>query len=342
MIAGLNFVNLNNIPMTHSHQNHDLHDHHDHSHSHHNHHGHHGHSHAHELPINSQGKTNLAFLLAILGNFAFTLIEIIFSYLAHSNSLLADAAHNLGDVLGLIFSWIALLLLQKSPNAKFSYGFKKTSIIASLINALILLSSIVLIFREAAEKFIHPSAINAPDVMLIAFIGILINSGTALLFIKNQHNDLNIRGAFLHLAYDALVSFGVVITAGIIYWTHWEFLDPLIGIGIGLMILWGTWSLLGRSISLIMDGVPQDIQLREVESYLLNISGVTGIHDLHIWGLSTQENALTAHLIMPSMILSDNQRHEINQDLKNKFKINHVTIQIERGDGDHDCKEHSC
>jgi len=327
--------------MPHSHQHHDhAHDHHAHDH-----HGHahgHTHGHSHTLPVNSQGKTNLAFLIAILGNFAFTLIEIIFSYLAHSNSLLADAAHNLGDVLGLIFSWIALLLLQKSPNAKFSYGFKKTSIIASLINALILLSSIVLIFREAAEKFIHPSVINSLDVMLIAFIGILINSGTALLFIKNQHDDLNIRGAFLHLLYDALVSFGVVVTAGIIYFTHWEFLDPMIGVLIGLMILWGTWSLLGKSISLIMDGVPQDIELRQVEAYLLNIDGVSEIHDLHIWGLSTQENALTAHLIMPTIILTDNQRHEINQDLKNKFKINHVTIQIERGDGDHDCKEHSC
>jgi len=327
--------------MNHKHSDHD----HSHGHSHNHSHSHshnHGHNHSHTLPINSKGGTNLAFLLAILGNFGFTIIEIIFSYLAHSNSLLADAAHNLGDVLGLIFSWIATLLLQKSANAKFSYGFKKTSIIAALTNAIILLLSTVLIFREAIEKFIHPSVINSLDVMLIAFIGILINSGTALLFIKNQHNDLNIRGAFLHLIYDALVSFGVVITAGVIYFTHWEFLDPLIGILIGIMILWGTWSLLANSVNLIMDGVPSEIKLREVESYLLSIPGVTEIHDLHIWGLSTQDNALTAHLIMPVNNLSDNQRFEINLNLKNQFKINHVTIQIEQGNGDHDCKKQSC
>ncbi len=313
------------------------HSHHQEKHDHSSHGHHHGHSHG---PV--EAKFNLAFLIAILANSVFTLIEAGYSYFAHSTSLLADAGHNLGDVLGLIFAWIAAFLLTKSANARFSYGFKRTSIIASLTNAIILLLSVLLIIREAIEKFIHPANIIPQDVMLIAFVGIIINAGTALLFMRGRHDDLNIKGAFVHLAYDALMSLGVVIAAGIILLTHWEWLDPIVGLFIAAMILWGTWSLLKNSVNLIMDGVPEQIEMQKVQDYLNSIEGVASVHDLHIWGLSTKDIALTAHLTMPNKKLSDNDRHEINHVLNEQFKINHVTIQIEQGDGDHDCAKESC
>lgn len=300
----------------------------------------HGHGGGHHHP--APDKFNLAFGISIIANLGFTMLEVVYAYLAHSTSLLADAAHNLGDVLGLIFAWIAALLLAKSASAKFSYGFKRTTIIASLTNAIILLLSTVLIIREAIEKFIHPAPIVATDVMIVAFIGILINGGTALLFMRGRHDDLNIKGAFLHLAYDALVSLGVVIAAVVIYYTGWEPLDPIVGLIIGAMIIWGTWGLLKDSLKLIMDGVPSHIDLPEVMAYLKSVAGVKNVHDLHIWGLSTKENALTAHLVMPEKRLSDDDRHEIEHHLKEKFKIDHVTIQIEKGDGEHDCAEHAC
>lgn len=297
-----------------------------------------GHCDHHPMPE----KFNMAFIIAIVANLGFTIIEAFYAYFAHSTSLLADAAHNLGDVLGLLFAWIAAMLLAKSANAKFSYGFKRTTIIASLTNAIILLLTTVLIIREAVEKFIHPTAIHATDVMIVAFIGILINGGTALLFMRGRHDDLNIKGAFLHLAYDALISLGVVIAAIIIYYTHWEYLDPIVGLLIAAMIIWGTWSLLKESLKLIMDGVPSNIEFNEVRNYLACLDGVTDVHDLHIWGLSTKHNALTAHLTMPEKALSDDERHQIEHHLKHEFTIDHVTIQIEKGNGKHGCSEHCC
>ena len=286
------------------------------------HHNHdHGGGHCHGNPE----KVNAAFIISIIANLGFTIVEAFYAYAAHSTSLLADAAHNLGDVLGLLFAWVAILLLKKSPNAKFSYGFKRTTIIASLTNAIILLLTTVLIIREAVEKFIHPSAISAEDVMIVALIGIVINGGTALLFMRGRHDDLNVRGAFLHLAYDALISLGVVIAAGIIYYTGWEIIDPIVGLCIGALIIWGTWALLGDSLKLIMDGVPSQIEFHQVEDFLMKIDGVKSIHDLHIWGLSTKDNALTCHLIMPDRHLTDDERHDIEHQLHHQFKINHVT-----------------
>lgn len=303
---------------------------------------HHDHDHSHGHCHGNPEKINTAFIVSIIANLGFTIIEAFYAYAAHSTSLLADAAHNLGDVLGLVFAWIAILLLKKSPSAKFSYGFKRTTIIASLTNAIILLLTTVLIIREAVEKFIHPSAISATDVMIVALIGIFINGGTALLFMRGRHDDLNIKGAFLHLAYDALISLGVVIAAGIIYYTGWEIIDPIVGLVIGALIVWGTWSLLRDSLKLIMDGVPTHIEFHAVRDFLNNIEGVENVHDLHIWGLSTKDNALTAHLVMPNKQLSDDERHQIEDNLQHQFNINHVTIQVEKGDGEHDCERHSC
>lgn len=301
---------------------------------------HHDHSHGHchhHLPADGFNK---AFIISIAANLAYTIIQFIYAYVAHSTSLLADAGHNLGDVLGLVMAWIASLLLKKQANARYSYGFKKTTILASILNALILIFTCGLIIREAVEKFIHPTEISAIAVAIVAFIGIIINAGTALLFMRGRKSDLNIKGAFLHLAFDALVSFGVVIAAILIYFTGWQLLDPIVGMIIAAVILWGTWGLLRDSINLVMDGVPRDINSLEVKHYLENLPGVTELHDLHIWGLSTKENALTAHLVMPEAPLTDSQRRQLNHQLAHQFNIHHTTIQIEHGK-ETVCDEHN-
>lgn len=288
-------------------------------------HGHHGHNHAHHAP----DKINTAFIIAILANFGFTVIQAIYAYLANSTSLLADAGHNLGDVLGLIFSWIASMLLKKKASTNLSYGFKKTSILAALINALILIFACVVIALTAVDHLLHQGQVAAVDVMVVAGIGILVNGGTALLFMKGQE-DLNVKSAFMHLAYDALISFGVVVAAALIYFTGWHIIDPIVGLIITVTIFWGTWGLLRDSVKLAVDAVPLGIDLTAVRDYFNTLPGVEEVHDLHIWGMSTRENALTVHLFMPDEQLSDSTRQEINVTLQKKFNIHHTTIQIER------------
>ena len=302
-----------------------------------------GHNHAHHHPAPSPEKMNTAFSIAIFANTFFVIIEVVYAYLAHSTSLLADAGHNLGDVLGLIFAWIATLLLKKKASDRYSYGFKRTTIIASLTNAIVLLLATLLIIREAIQKFVDPSTMVTQDVMIVAFIGILVNAGTAVLFLKGAKEDLNVKGAFLHLASDALVSLGVVIIAALVYFTHWEWLDPMAGLLIGVVIVIGTWNLLRDSIRLIMDGVPNNVDIADIKEYLEQIPGVTGVHDLHVWGLSTRENALTVHLIAPDHDFSDDERHTMEAHLKTNFNVHHITIQIERGDGANAClRTHNC
>lgn len=288
------------------------------------HHHHHSHAeHTHQI--------NRAFVVAATLNFGFTLIEAIYAILAHSMSLLADAGHNLSDVLGLLFAWGANWLLTKSASERYSYGFKKTTILAALANALLLILATGMIAYESIIRLFDPSPITENIVIIVAFIGIFINGGTALLFIKDSKHDLNIRSAFLHLAGDALISIGVVITGIAIYFTHWHWLDPLVGLLIVIIILIGTWHLVRDSVNSILDAVPRHIEQSAVFSYLEKIPGVKEVHDLHIWGLSTREVALTTHLVMPEIILQDQDYYQINTDLKTKFNIDHVTIQIERG-----------
>jgi len=317
-------------------KNHHHHSDHDHSHDDHDH-SHHRHGHSHALP----DKINNAFIIAITANLVFTILQFVYSYLANSTSLLADAGHNFGDVLGLAFAWIANLLLKKKSSDKMSYGFKKSTILAALSNALLLVLACVLIAVEAVEHLIHEQTINAMNVMVIASIGILVNGGTALLFMKGQE-DLNIKSAFMHLAYDALISLGVVIAAIIIYFTGWHIIDPIVGLIITVTIFWGAWGLLRDSVQLVMDAVPSHIDIEAVRNYLANITSVTEVHDLHIWGMSTSENALTAHLVIPNGLLSDEEREKINHDLLEKFKIHHSTIQIEQGNGSVNCAHTSC
>jgi len=285
----------------------------------------HDHSHAH-IPE----KINLAFILAVGLNLTFTIFEVVFGLLANSMSLLADAIHNLGDVVGLTFAWGANWLLSKAATDRYSYGFKRTTILAAIANALFLVSTSVLIAYEASQKLLHPEAVHEWTVIIVALVGIAVNGGTAMLFFKGRHADLNIKGAFLHLAADALISVGVVIGGVIVLFTGLDWIDPVVGLLIVVTILYGTWELLRDSINLILDAVPTHIDHAAVKNYLCSIEGVYAIHDLHIWGLSTRDVALTTHLVMPDLTLTDEDHAEINKTMKEKFHINHVTIQVEK------------
>jgi len=293
----------------------------------------HGHGHHHHGPANY----NKAFAIAVFANLGFTILEAVYALAANSMSLLADAGHNLGDVLGLVFAWLASWLVTVKPSGRYSYGLKKTTILAALCNALFLVLASALIVGESIDKLFNPEPIHDGIVMVVAAIGIVINGVTALLFMRGRHDDLNIKGAFLHLAYDALISVGVVITGAVILWTGWVTLDPIVGLLIVVAILAGTWGLLKDSVNLILDAVPRHVDQEAVKKYLLAIPGVKRIHDLHIWGLSTTGAALTAHLIMPDDQLNDADYQKINEELHHNFKIDHVTIQVEKGHQDNPC-----
>lgn len=306
----------------------------------HEHEGAHGHDHSHG---HNHGEVtyNNAFLIAIIANSLFVILQIIYAYIAHSTSLLADAVHNLGDVLGLVLAWIATGLMKRKPTEKATYGLKKTSILAALLNGILLVFSCGIIATEAMYKFFSPTEIQAGSVMIVAGIGIIVNGATAMLFLRGSE-DLNIRGAYLHLFYDALISVGVVLSAAILYLTGWLWIDPLVGLLIAIVILKGTWSLFTDSFRLIIDGVPSSISWIAVNDFLLEKPGVRGIHDLHIWAMSTKENALSVHLYIPEEHLSDEMRAEWVEQLRNEFGIQHVTIQIEKTEVDcNDACEHS-
>lgn len=294
-------------------------------------HDHHHHHHIHLPEIKSESKINFAFALAIILNTGFSLIEMGFALFAHSMGLLADAVHNFGDVAGLVLAWFANWLMRRKANDQFSYGYKKTTIIAALANALLIVAATALIGYESIKRLMHPEVINEPIVIAMAFLGIFINGGTALLFHKEKSHDLNIKGAFLHLAWDALISFGVVFMGIIIYFTQLFWLDPIVSLVIVLIIFFGTWELLRNSANLMLGATPHQISAEKVKNFLKAWPGVESIHDLHIWGLSTQEAALTVHLVMPNATLSDHDLELINSTLRDQYGINHVTIQVENG-----------
>jgi cobalt-zinc-cadmium efflux system protein len=302
--------------------------HHDHDH-HHDHQGHSsslgGHSHAHNVPQSF----NMAFAIAVTLNLGFTIAEAVYGLLANSMGLFADAAHNFGDVLGLLLAWGANWLLTLPARKRYSYGFKRTTILAAVANALILVSTSVLIAYESIHKLFSITAVNEQIIIVVALIGILINGGTALLFIRGAEEDLNIKGAFVHLLSDALIAIGVVIAGIAIYYTGKMWIDPIVGLLIVLTILWGTWGLLRDSIRLILDAIPHYIDLQGVNEFLASLPDVKAVHDLHIWGLSTKEVALTVHLVMAGDHQSNVDYEKINVVLKDKFKINHITIQVE-------------
>jgi cobalt-zinc-cadmium efflux system protein len=298
-----------------------------------------GHSHAHHAPQSF----NLAFAIAVFMNLGFTLVEVFYAVMANSMGLLADAVHNFGDVFGLVLAWGANWLLTIPARKRYSYGFKRTTIIAAVANALILVASSALIGYESVYKLLHVSDVNEGIVIVIAIIGIFVNGGTALLFMKGADSDLNIKGAFLHLMSDALVAIGVVGAGILIYYTGYMWIDPLMGLVIVAIILWATWGLLRNSVSLILDAVPHFIDMVGVRQYLQELPDVAAIHDLHIWGLSTKEVALTAHLVMSQGTPANVDYKKINATLKEKFKINHATLQVEMENSDFLClRSESC
>lgn len=280
---------------------------------------------------------NAAFAIAVILNFVFTLCQIFYAYMAGSMSLMADAAHNFGDVCGLLLAWGASWLMTLPARKRYSYGYKRITILAAIINALILVATSTIIAFQSIYKLLHLSPVNSFIVIVIASIGIIINGSTALLFMKGAHEDLNIKGAFLHLLTDALISIGVVVAGIIIHFTHKMWVDPIVSLGIVGIILWGTFGLLRDSVRLILDAIPHHIDHNGIRSFLKNLSGVKEVHDLHIWGLSTKEIALTAHLVMPDITLSDADYKKINTILKSDFKIDHATLQVEKGAGPHNC-----
>jgi len=272
---------------------------------------------------------NRAFFIATLANSIFVIVQIFYAIVANSTSLLADAFHNLGDVLSLILAWVANSLMQRKPTDMSSYGLKKSSILAALANGVLLVFTCGIIATEAFYKFLHPAPIHAWTVVIVASIGVLVNGATAALFLRGQ-DDLNIRGAYLHLFYDALVSVGVVVAAILMMFTGWLWLDPVMSLIIAYVILKGTWSLFTDSLRLMIDAVPKHISLPKVKKRLEAVEGVEEVHDLHIWALSTQETALSVHLYMPEDPLSDEARAQLILSLKDSYKISHSTIQVEQ------------
>ena len=283
---------------------------------------HHDHAHA-------PSTFNMAFIVAILANGLFVILQIIFAYRANSTSLFADAIHNLGDVFSLVVAWIGNGLLKRAPTERSTYGMKKGSILAALTNVILMVFTCGIIATEAVYKLFSPTLVATGDVMVIASIGILVTGVTAAFFLRDG-NDLNIRAAYLHLVYDALVSVGVVLAAALMHWTGWMWVDPLVGLLIAAIILKGTWSLFTDSFRLILDGVPRGISVAKVRQLLHQQPGVKGVHDLHIWALSTQENAMSVHLWMPEQPLTDQERESLEQHLQAEHRIQHTTIQIER------------
>ncbi len=305
---------------------------HSHSHSHkHSHDGHKGHHHP------APTSMNAAFAIAITVTLAYVGAEAAYAFIANSMSLLADAVHNFGDVLGLVLAWLANWLLSFPARKRYSYGFKRTTIIAAFANASILIATSALIAYESIYKLMHLTEVNENVVIILGIIGIAVNGGCSLLFMRGAHDDINIKGAFLHLLADALILAGVVVGAILIKYTGLQWIDPVLGLIIVGIVLWGTWGLFRDSVTLILDAIPHYIDHAGVTKYLSNLKGVTAIHDLHIWGLSTKEVALTAHLVIPEIRLSDADYKEINEHLRDEFRINHVTIQVETGSDDNRC-----
>ncbi|NEU71782.1 cation transporter [Hassallia byssoidea VB512170] len=295
-------------------------------------HSHEGHGHNH-----SAVNYNRAFVVSVALNTGFVLIEAIYGIVANSLALLADAGHNLSDVLGLLLAWGASILARRLPTPRRTYGLRRSSILAALLNAILLLVASGAIAWEAIRRFIEPSPVSGGTIIGVAAIGIIINTVSALMFMSGRENDLNIRGAFLHLVADAVVSLGAVLAGIAIVTTGWLWFDPVVSLIIVVVIVVGTWQLLQESVNLVTDAVPAGIEPLAVRTYLTELPGVTGVHDLHIWGMSTTETALTVHLIMPNGHPGDAFLVEVNKQLHDHFSIEHTTIQIEFGNPNYPC-----
>ena len=323
----------------------DHHDHHDHDHAHehaaghppakaHDHgHGGHGHHHHHGNPAD-HGR---AFAVAIGLNTAFVAIEFGYGFVANSTALMADAGHNLSDVMGLALAWGAAVLAKRQPSGRYTYGLRSTSMLAALFNALLLMLACGGIAFEAVRQLLHPNPVAGLTVSVVAAVGIAVNAFSAWLFMSGSKDDINIRGAYLHMAADAVISLGVLLAGLAVAYTGWSWLDPLVSVAIVVLILMSTWSLLRESLRLVLAAVPDSVDAIQVARFLRDSAGVDAVHDLHIWAMSTTETALTAHLVMPAGYPGDEVIDALTRQLKEQFAIHHTTLQVELGTVHHEC-----
>jgi len=309
---------------------------HDHDHSHSHGFGHHHHDHTPKID-----NLNNAFIIGIILNSAFVILEVIYGLISGSLSLLTDAGHNLSDVAGLALALLAFKLTKVSSNNKYTYGYKRSTIIVSFFNAVILFASVGIIAYEAVIRFIHPEVISGSTMAIVALAGIFVNAITAYLFSKGKDKDLNVKSAYMHMAMDAIVSFGVVISGVIIYFTHWYLVDSVVSLIIAVVILRGTWSLLKDSLRLEMDGVPKEMNLTKIKTELMKAKGVVDVHHMHVWALSTTENALTAHLVVDPahMSLFDSIKADLRHRLEH-LDISHSTFEPEFSN--EKCEQEDC
>jgi cobalt-zinc-cadmium efflux system protein len=327
------------------HHDHHGHDHgHDHAHETHGHDGHgHAHTHDHSHGIghhhhhgdpNTMGR---AFAIAIVLNLGFVVVEFFYGYLANSTALMADAGHNLSDVLGLMLAWGAAILAKRQPSARYTYGLRGTSMLAALFNGMLLMAACGVIAFEAVQKLITPDPVAGLTVSVVAGIGIVINGFSAWLFMSGSKDDINIRGAYLHLAADAAISLGVLLAGLAVRYSGWNWIDPAISMIIVAIIVWSTWALLTQSLRMVLAAVPDNVDRASIEQFLRSHPGVAEVHDLHIWAMSTTENALTAQLVVPAGYPGDVTVDAISQQLKDKYSIDHSTLQVRLGAMQQEC-----
>ena len=296
---------------------------------HHHHHGHGHHHHGADDPAPTSHRT--AFAIGTVLNLAFALAELGVGFFANSLALISDALHNFSDVVGLLLAWGAAWLATWRPTASHTYGYRRVSILAALGNAALLFAAIGAILAEAVRRLFAPEPVATGPMLWVAALGIVINSATALMFMRGRHHDLNLRGAFVHMAGDAAVSLAVVVAALLIGWTGRLWLDPAVSLAVAAVILLTTWGLTRDALNLAVDAVPAGIDRHAVEDFLAGLPGVTEVHDLHIWAMSTTETALTVHLVRPDAGLDDQLLTEAAHELERRFAIHHATIQIEAG-----------
>ena len=308
-----------------------MHQHHSHSHQQSKKHNHSHADHHHHHHIAPKDVAGSAFIFGIALNGLYVLVQVFTGFFSHSMAMLADAGHNLSDVASLGLSYMAFRWAKKKRSASFTYGYKKTTILAALTNAVVLLVTIGILGYESFLRLLNPQPVAGGVVAIVAGIGIVINLGSAMLFFKDKDHDLNTKGAFLHLLTDALVSFAVVIAGIIIKYTNWYWIDGAISIAVLLVILFGTWSLLTGSLKLSLDAVPENLDINEIEQAILNVKGVESMHHLHVWAMSTTQNALTTHVVIDEKLSFDEKMevvHLIKHDLQH-YDINHATIELE-------------